>query len=104
VSLERVDGDGDEDGDGRARMADGSVAGPLDTVLDHEREDWVTSLVVALSTPHQLVLHLHYVEGLNFREIGMVMDVSESRATQLHTAALAALGRAARPPLAMTFA
>src|SRR5207249_2697388 len=39
----------------------------------------------------QLVLQLYYVEDLNFREIAMIMDISESRATQLHTAAVHAL-------------
>jgi RNA polymerase sigma factor for flagellar operon FliA len=37
------------------------------------------------------VLQLHYVEELNFREIAMVMDISESRATQYHSAAVLAL-------------
>ncbi len=37
------------------------------------------------------MLQLYYVEDLNFREIAMIMDISESRATQLHTAAVQAL-------------
>jgi RNA polymerase sigma factor for flagellar operon FliA len=48
-------------------------------------------MVASLSRSQQLVLHLRYVEELNFREIAMVMDVSESRATELHAAALGAL-------------
>ena len=51
----------------------------------------LTAMVGALSSAQQLVLHLRYVEDLNFREIAMVMDVSESRATELHAAGLNSL-------------
>src|SRR5438094_382116 len=51
----------------------------------------VATLVSGLPRGQQLVLQLYYVEDLNFREIAMIMDISESRATQLHTAAVQAL-------------
>src|SRR5438445_404215 len=55
------------------------------------RADEVATLVSGLPRGQQLVLQLYYVEDLNFREIAMIMDISESRATQLHTAAVQAL-------------
>ena len=62
--------------------------------VETETADEVVEMVSTLSTSQQLVLQLHYVEELNFREIGMVMDISESRAGQLHAAAGLALRRA----------
>jgi RNA polymerase sigma factor for flagellar operon FliA len=59
----------------------------------------VARLVAGLSPAQHLVLHLHYVEELNFREIAMVMDISESRATQHHTAAVLALRARAGAPV-----
>ncbi len=59
--------------------------------MDRESVGRLASLVGSLSLARQLVLHLHYVEELNFREIAMVMDISESRATQFHSAAVLAL-------------
>lgn len=97
LSLERVEGDGDEDGERatRAWVSDTSTKDPLTTFSDKDDVARLTSMVSGLSAAQQLVLHLHYVEELNFREIAMVMDVSESRATQLHSAAILALrGRA----------
>jgi RNA polymerase sigma factor for flagellar operon FliA len=96
LSLERVESDGDEEGDPvtRARVADAATKDPLTQLLNKDTSNRVATLVSELSPAQQLVLHLHYVEELNFREIGMVMDISESRAGQLHTAAVLALRRA----------
>jgi len=84
LSLERLEG-GDEDHRGAAsqgRLADRSEGNALGQVLES---------VSGLPRGQQLVLQLYYVEDLNFREIAMIMDISESRATQLHTAAVQAL-------------
>jgi RNA polymerase sigma factor for flagellar operon FliA len=93
LSLERLEG-GDEDHRGAAsqgRLADRSEGDALGQVLDSERAYDVAALVSGLPRGQQLVLQLYYVEDLNFREIAMIMDISESRATQLHTAAVQAL-------------
>jgi RNA polymerase sigma factor FliA len=93
LSLERLEG-GDEDNRGAAaqgRLADHSEGDALGHVLDSERACDVAALVSGLPRGQQLVLQLYYVEDLNFREIAMIMDISESRATQLHTAAVQAL-------------
>lgn len=44
----------------------------------------VTSAVAGLPERLQLVLSLHYVEGLTYREIAQVLRVSEPRVCQLH--------------------
>src|SRR5262249_27727327 len=93
LSLERLEG-GDDDHRGAAaegRLADHAKGDALVQVLDAERAHDVAALVSGLPRAQQLVLQLYYVEDLNFREIAMIMDISESRATQLHTAAVQSL-------------
>src|SRR2546425_86692 len=93
LSLERVESEGDDGGEPvtRAWIPDPATKDPLASLMDKDSVGRLAALVGALPPAHQLVLHLHYVEELNFRAIAMVMDISESRATQLHTAAVLAL-------------
>jgi RNA polymerase sigma factor FliA len=96
LSLDHVEMDGEDEGDPvvRARIADPAGKDALAHLTEKETATEVVDMVSALSAAQQLVLQLHYVEELNFREIGMVMDISESRAGQLHAAAVLALRRA----------
>jgi RNA polymerase sigma factor for flagellar operon FliA len=48
----------------------------------------VTGAVAGLPERLQLVLSLHYVEGLSYREIAQVLQVSEPRVCQLHGEAM----------------
>jgi len=93
LSLERVESEGDDGGEPvtRARIPDPATKDPLASLMDKDSVGRLASLVGALSPAQQLALHLHYVEELNFREIAMVIDISASRATQLHSAAVLAL-------------
>jgi RNA polymerase sigma factor for flagellar operon FliA len=59
-----------------------------------ERTRKLAAAVAALPERLQLVLGLHYTEGLTYREIGKVLDVSEPRVCQLHSDALRRLGAA----------
>jgi len=98
LSLDRLESDGDDEGEGvsRAWIPDTSTQDPFTTVAEKDDVERLKAMVARLSPAQQLVLHLHYVEELNFREIAMVMDISESRATQLHSAAVLALRGQAR--------
>ncbi|MGH7331164.1 MAG: sigma factor-like helix-turn-helix DNA-binding protein, partial [Candidatus Rokuibacteriota bacterium] len=97
LSLEQLERDSDDEGHTtpRSRIPDTRAHDPLRGLVDKETEAAVAAMVASLSTVHQLVLHLHYVEELNFREIAMIMDISESRTTQLHAAAVTALRKRA---------
>jgi len=57
----------------------------------YEREEIIEALknsISKLSEREQLVISLYYNEELNFKEIGKVLNVSESRISQIHSAAL----------------
>ena len=55
----------------------------------------VTSAIESLPQRLQLVLSLYYTEERTLREIGAILDLSESRVSQLHTEAIHLLRSAA---------
>ncbi|WP_354623981.1 RNA polymerase sigma factor FliA [Psychromonas sp. MME2] len=63
-----------------------------DTVFDAVSENQFSSklveLIKQLPEREALVLSLYYDEELNLKEIGLVLDVSESRVSQIHSQAL----------------
>lgn len=70
---------------------------PDDTAGKKELSAAVASAIEELPIRLQQVLALYYSEGHTLREIGMVLEVTESRACQLHTEAIhrlrAAIGK-----------
>lgn len=61
---------------------------PDDGAGKKELADAVTQAIEELPTRLQQVLALYYSEGHTLREIGIVLEVTESRACQLHTEAI----------------
>ena len=58
-----------------------------DAIVEHaEFMEAVTASIDSLPEREQLIMQLYYVEELNLKEIGAVLDVSESRVSQLLTA------------------
>ena len=72
-------------------IADPEQPSPVDTLLGSEAKELVISALGKLPEKERLVLSLYYVEDLNLKEIGAVMDVSESRVSQMRTKAIAML-------------
>ena len=73
------------------KLGDEKQADPLDTL---EEQDLMSDLMAAikdLPEREQLVLSLYYTEELTFKEIGKVLDITESRVCQLHARALISL-------------
>ncbi len=68
-------------------LADG-IAGPLDELEIDEFRRALARAVASLPEREQLVMSLYYDEELNLREIGEVLNVSESRVCQIHGQAL----------------
>lgn len=57
----------------------------------NERVESLAQAILHLPDQQQKVLHLYYFEELTLKEIGLVLEVSESRVCQIHSAAMKAL-------------
>lgn len=64
---------------------------PLDIMEKEEGRRLLEQAIDGLGEKDRLVLSLYYQEGLTLKEIGSVLEVSESRVCQLHTRALSRL-------------
>lgn len=65
-----------------------TTSDPIAEVEQREMRRLLTAAVDRLPERERLVIALYYYEGLTFREIGRVLEVSESRVYQLHTQAV----------------
>lgn len=64
---------------------------PMGQLLAGEFREHLAAAITALPERDQLVLSLYYEQELNLREIGAVLEVSQSRVCQLHSQAVARL-------------
>jgi len=65
--------------------APGGSNGPLDQLLQSGLRDRLVEAIEAIPERERLLLSLYYEQELNLREIGAVMEVSQSRVCQLHS-------------------
>lgn len=63
-------------------------ANPLQQLLEGNLRQRVINAIEALPEREKVVLTLYYQEELNLKEIGAVLDVGESRVSQLHSQAI----------------
>ncbi|WP_145476669.1 RNA polymerase sigma factor FliA [Yersinia similis] len=63
-------------------------ANPLKHLLDGNLRQRVIEAIEALPEREKMVLTLYYQEELNLKEIGAVLEVGESRVSQLHSQAI----------------
>lgn len=61
---------------------------PLDDVMQEEFQRALANAITTLPEREAIVLSLYYDEELNLREIGEVLEVSESRVSQIHSQAM----------------
>lgn len=61
---------------------------PLEMVAEEDNRQLLAKAVSSLNEKDRLVLSLYYQKGLTLKEIGRVLEVSESRVCQLHARAL----------------
>lgn len=66
----------------------GDTPGPEQLVAQNEVNERLRDALEESPEREQIVLSLYYNEGLNLKEIGAVLDVSESRVSQIRTQAL----------------
>ena len=64
---------------------------PLNNIYNLEFKKFLVNIINYLPEQEKLVLSLYYYEELTLREIGHVMDITESRVSQIHTKAIADL-------------
>ncbi|MBX3179275.1 MAG: FliA/WhiG family RNA polymerase sigma factor [Candidatus Hydrogenedentes bacterium] len=67
---------------------------PASAAEHQERKERLVRAILDLPDQQQKVLNLYYYEELTLKEIGAVLDVSESRICQIHSAAMKRLRKA----------
>jgi len=67
------------------------TADPATAAQEKERRDILAKEVRKLPKPERLLVMLYYFEGLTMRQIGEVLNVTESRVCQMHAGILARL-------------
>ena len=74
--------------DSLSNMEDVNNNDPYDNIEKIVFKKSLTACISTLPEREALVLSLYYDEELNLREIGQVLDVSESRVSQIHSQAM----------------
>jgi RNA polymerase sigma factor for flagellar operon FliA len=64
------------------------IDAPLDDLMQGAFQKALAQAITTLPEREAIVLSLYYDEELNLREIGEVLDVSESRVSQIHSQAM----------------
>ncbi|QGG48195.1 RNA polymerase sigma factor WhiG [Heliorestis convoluta] len=78
-------------------IVDENVEDPGMSIEFQEIKEILTKAIDRLSDKEQKVIALYYYEGLTLKEIGVVLQLSESRISQIHTKAILRLrGQLAR--------
>ena len=72
-------------------LRDASACDPLEATLARESQQVLAEAIAELPRKERLVIVLYYAEGVFLRDIAEVLEVTESRVSQLHTKALSRL-------------
>lgn len=72
----------------RIDTIEGEKARVLNDMERRELQENIARIISGLSEQERLVMALYYYEELTLKEIGMVIKVTESRVSQIHTAAI----------------
>jgi RNA polymerase sigma factor for flagellar operon FliA len=73
------------------RFVDELAAGPFEMISDQNFKKALTQAVKDLPDREKMLMGMYYEQEMNFKEIGSVLGVSESRVCQLHGQAIARL-------------
>lgn len=72
-------------------VVDQNQANPDEQIIQDEVLEELTDAITQLNEREQLVLSLYYHDELTLKEIGHILEVSESRVSQIHTKAILTL-------------
>jgi RNA polymerase sigma factor for flagellar operon FliA len=79
------------DDDFLERNCSGSEPDPLASLLNDDLRELLIEAIGNLPEREKMLMGLYYEQELNFKEIGAVLGVSESRVCQIHNQAVARL-------------
>lgn len=69
-------------------LADRKSTDPVDTIQQRDALEMITN---SLTKKERLIILMYYYEGLTMREIGEIMELTESRVCQIHSNVMARL-------------
>ncbi|MFA5027036.1 MAG: FliA/WhiG family RNA polymerase sigma factor [Candidatus Methylomirabilota bacterium] len=72
-------------------LQDRRAPDPLVCTALHERNRLLAILIASLPSAERMVLGLHYFSERNMKDIGKLLDLSESRVSQIHAVAIGRL-------------
>lgn len=72
-------------------LEDKGIENPQSQLMARQMLDSLTEAIEGLPEKERLVITFYYYEELNLKEIGAVLDLSESRISQLHSQAIVRL-------------
>lgn len=96
VSLEDVLFSDDDEMPLIGTIKDDKSPSPERVLEDKEEIEYLSRAIDSLNEKDKTVLSLYYYEGFTLKEIGKVLDVSESRVCQLHSRAIMHVRKALR--------
>jgi RNA polymerase sigma factor for flagellar operon FliA len=76
------DGDEDKEMEKVEILADRKSVDPVDTIQQSDALEMITG---SLTKKERLIILMYYYEGLTMREIGEIMELTESRVCQIHS-------------------
>ena len=88
VSLEGILFSEDDELTIKGVIEDKNSPSPHDAYEEQEKVEVLAQCIEKLKEKDRIILNLYYYEGLTLREIGEVLEVSESRVCQLHSRAI----------------
>ena len=92
VSLDEISSQENESGDFIPfQLEDIHQADPADQTSLHDLQELIRNRILEMTPQHKKILTLYYYEGLRFKDIGALLNVSESRICQIHTEAIMSL-------------
>lgn len=80
--------DQSEDDPGQQGRLKSNIKDPLEAFQNSSFKSSLAQVIASLGEREQMVMSLYYNEELNLKEIGQVLEISESRVCQIHSQAL----------------
>lgn len=70
---------------------DNDTIGQLEQIIEEEKIKVILNFLESLPERNRLIIILYYYENLKFREIAQILEISESRVSQIHSQIIASL-------------